>query len=55
MLHDRRTARLLAAALLVIVTGCGGAGSVLDSGSSVIGTVTYRERIALTPGAKLIV
>ena len=55
MLHDRRTARLLAAALLVIVTGCGGAGSVLDSGSSVIGTVTFRERIALTPGAKLIV
>jgi len=46
---------LLAAAVLVIATGCGGAGSVLGGGSSVRGTVTYSERIELTPGARLIV
>lgn len=54
MRHSHTTVRLLAAALLVIVTGCSAVGSVFG-GSSVTGTVTYRERIALTPGAKLTV
>ncbi|MYL03080.1 MAG: hypothetical protein F4011_02720 [Acidimicrobiaceae bacterium] len=40
--------------VLVVATGCGVAGSVFG-GSSVSGTVTYRERIALTPDARLIV
>ena len=55
MSHDRKAAILLAAILLAIATSCGAVGSVLGSGSSVTGTVTYSERIALTPGAKLIV
>jgi len=40
--------------VLAVATGCGVAGSVFG-GSSVSGTVTYRERIALTPDARLIV
>ena len=55
MSHNRRAAMLLTATVLVVAAGCGVAGSVLGTGSSVTGTVTYRERIALTPDAKLIV
>ena len=55
MSHDRRAAMLLAATVLVVAAGCGVAGSVLGTGSSVTGTVTYSERIALTPGVELIV
>ena len=55
MSHDRRAAMLLAATVLVVAAGCGVAGSVLGTGSSVTGTVTYSERIALTPSVELIV
>ena len=54
MSHSRRAAMLIATMVLVVATGCGVAGSVFG-GSSVSGTVTYRERIALTPDARLIV
>ncbi len=54
MSHSRRVALLVAAALMAVVTGCGGSVSVFG-GSSVSGTVTYSERIALTPGATLTV
>ena len=54
MSHSRRAAMLIATMVLVVATGCGVAGSVFG-GSSVTGTVTYRERIALTPDARLIV
>ena len=50
-----RIAMVLFAAMMLVAAGCGVAGSVLGAGSSVTGTVTYRERIALTPGATLIV
>ena len=55
MSHNRNTAMLLAAIVLVAATGCGAVGSVLGNGSSVKGTVTYSEQIELTSGAKLIV
>ena len=54
MSHSRKAAVLIATMVLVVATGCGVAGSVFG-GSSVSGTVTYRERIALTPDARLIV
>ena len=55
MSHSRKTALTVAAVvLLAVVAGCGGSVPLLG-GSSVSGTVTYRERIALTPGATLIV
>ncbi len=54
MSHSRRAVLLTATMVLVLASGCGVAGSVFG-GSSVTGTVTYRERIALTPEAKLIV
>ena len=54
MSHSRKAAMLIAMLMLVAATGCGVAGSVFG-GSSVTGTVTYRERIALTPGARVIV
>ena len=54
MSHSRKAAMLIATMVLVVATGCGVAGSVFG-GSSVSGTVTYRERIALTPDARLIV
>ena len=52
MSHNRKAAMLLTAMVLVIVTSCGVAGSVLGTGSSVTGTVTYSERIELTPGPR---
>ena len=54
MSHSRRSVMLIATMMLVVATGCGVAGSVFG-GSSVTGTVTYRERITLTPDARLIV
>ena len=54
MSHSRKAAVLIVTMVLVVATGCGVAGSVFG-GSSVSGTVTYRERIALTPDARLIV
>lgn len=41
--------------MLLLAVGCGAGGLISGSGSSVTGTVTYRERIALTPEAELIV
>ena len=55
MNHSRKAGVLIATMVLVVATGCSGARSLLGGESSVSGTVTYRERIALTPGAKLIV
>ena len=55
MSHKRRAAMLLTAVTLLVVASCGVAGSVLGTGSSVTGTVTYREQIELTPGAALTV
>ena len=55
MSHSRKAAVLVATMVLVVATGCGGARSLLGGGSSVSGTVTYSERIALTPDARLIV
>ena len=37
-------------ALVLLAVAC---GTLLDSGNSVSGSVTYRERIALSPGARL--
>ena len=47
--HSRRAIVLLGAMILVFAGGCG------LGDAAVTGTVTYRERIALTPGATLIV
>ena len=55
MSHSRRAQMLLAAMVLAVAASCGVAGSVLGTGSSVTGTVTYAEQIELTPGATLIV
>ncbi len=55
MSHSRRAQILLTAVVLAVAASCGVAGSVLGTGSSVTGTVTYSERIELTPGATLIV
>ena len=55
MSHSRRAQVLLAAMVLAVAASCGVAGSVLGTGSSVTGTVTYSEQIELTPGATLIV
>ena len=55
MSHSRRAQILLAAVVLAVAASCGVAGSVLGTGSSVTGTVTYSEQIELTPGATLIV
>ena len=55
MSHSRRAQALLAAMVLAVAASCGVAGSVLGTGSSVTGTVTYSEQIELTPGATLIV
>ena len=49
MSHSRRAAVLLGATILLLAGGCG------LGDTAVTGTVTYRERIALTPGATLIV
>ena len=55
MSNSRRAQVLLAAMVLAVAASCGVAGSVLGTGSSVTGTVTYSEQIELTPGATLIV
>ena len=55
MSHLRKMAILLAAVAGLVATSCGVGVPLLGGGSSVSGTVTYRERIALTPGARLIV
>ena len=55
MSHSRRAHVLLAAMVLAVAASCGVAGSVLGTGSSVTGTVTYSEQIELTPGATLMV
>ena len=55
MTRHRATVVLLISVVSIIAAGCGVVGSRLGSSSSVSGTVTYRERIVLTPGAKLIV
>ena len=55
MSHSRRAQILLTAVVLAVAASCGVAGSVLGTGSSVTGTVTYSEQIELTPGATLIV
>ena len=55
MSHHRKTAILLAAIIGMVAASCGADVPFLGSGSQVSGTVTYRERIALTPDAKLIV
>ena len=47
MSNGRKAALLTATLFLMVAPGCGS--------SSVSGTATYRERIALTPGAELIV
>ena len=47
--HSRRVMVLLGAVILMLAGGCG------LGDAAVTGTVTYRERIALTPGARLIV
>ena len=41
--------------MMLLAASCGAAEVAQGSGSSVTGTVTYRERIALTPEAELIV
>ena len=55
MSRHRTTSVLLIAVISIIAAGCGVVGSRIGSSSSVSGTVTYRERIALTPDATLIV
>ena len=55
MSHNRLIAPVLIAMVLLVASGCGVAGSVLGREPSVSGTVTYRERIALTPDARLTV
>ncbi len=55
MSRHRTTVVLLIAVISIIAAGCAVAGSRLGSSSSVSGTVTYRERIALAPDATLIV
>jgi len=55
MSYFRKMAILLAAIIGLVATSCGVDMGVFGGGSSVSGTVTYRERIALTPGAELIV
>ncbi|MYK76953.1 MAG: hypothetical protein F4016_08455 [Acidimicrobiaceae bacterium] len=55
MSRFRKMATLLAAIVGLVATSCGVHVGVFGGGSSVSGTVTYRERIALTPGATLIV
>ena len=55
MSRFRRMAALLTAIVGLSATSCGVHVGVFGGGSSVSGTVTYRERIALTPGATLIV
>jgi len=55
MIHFRKTAILLVSIAVLVATSCGVGVPLLGGGSSVSGTVTYRERIDLTPGAKLIV
>lgn len=47
--HSRRAVMLLGAMILMLAGGCG------LGDAAVTGTVTYREQIALTPGARLIV
>ena len=47
--NSRRAIGLLGALILMLAGGCG------LGDAAVTGTVTYRERIALTPGARLIV
>ena len=47
--HSRRAVMLLGAVMLMFAGGCG------LGDAAVTGTVTYRERITLTPGATLIV
>lgn len=60
----KRTTQLIAtfgvALALLLAAGCGGGadeepvavvGAQPDANASITGTVTYRERIALTPGA----
>ena len=47
--HSRRAVMLLGAVILMLAGGCG------LGDAAVTGTVTYRERIALTPDARLIV
>ena len=54
MTSNRTAAVLISSAILVVAAGCG-VGGLLGLGSSVSGTVTYREQIELTPGATLIV
>ena len=49
MSHSRRAVVLLGAMILLLAGGCG------LGDTAVTGTVTYRERIALTPGATLTV
>ena len=55
MSHSPRAQLLLAAMVLAVAASCGVAGSVLGTGSSVTGTVTYSEQIELTLGATLMV
>ena len=55
MSHFRKMATLLAVIVGLVVTSCGVHVGVFGGGSSVSGTVTYREQIELTPGATLIV
>ena len=55
MTNTRTTALLVSFLILALTASCGVAGSLLGAGSSVTGTVIYRERIALTPDATLIV
>ena len=55
MSHFRETAILLVAMAGLVAASCGVGVPLLGGRSSVSGTVTYRERIALTPDAKLIV
>ena len=51
---NRMAAPLISFAILVLTAGCG-VGGLVGLGSSVSGTVTYREQVELTSGAKLIV
>lgn len=55
MTKSRMAALLVCFSILALTASCGVSGSLFGTGSSVKGTVTYRERIALTPGATLIV
>ena len=55
MSHFRKMTTLLAATIGLVATSCGLPVGVFGGNSSVSGTVTYRERIELTPGATLIV